>query len=227
MIEILHEDNHCLVVNKPAGCPTQPDSSGDPCLEALVRADLKRRYKKPGNVYLGLIHRLDRPTSGALLLAKTSKAAARLSSQSRDGRITKTYWAIVEGHVQPETGIWLDEILPGESGHSMKVVKSGTPGARSAETRYRILDEKDGLTLLELTLVTGRKHQIRLQCSSRGHPVLGDLRYGSKRRLDASDGGARIALHAREIRFNHPTREEAISVTAPAPADWPGVFALQ
>lgn len=223
MIEILHEDNHCLVVNKPAGCPSQPDDSGDASLEALVRDDLKRRYGKPGNVYLGLIHRLDRPTSGAILLAKTSKAAARLSEQSREGRISKTYWAIVEGDVEPETGVWLDQLRPAERGHSMRIARAGTTGAQATATHYRVLDKRQGLTLLELTLITGRKHQIRVQCGSRGHPVLGDLRYGGKRRVAADDGGARIALHAREIRFKHPTREEVISVTAPVPADWPAL----
>lgn len=220
-LDVLYEDNHCLVVNKPAGLPSQADESGDDSLVDLAGRYLKDRYAKPGNVYVGLAHRLDRPTSGVLLLARTSKAAGRLSSQFREGAVEKTYWAIVEGVPTAEEGVWTDRLEKDRRTNQSRALEDSEAGGKEAEVAYRVLRRGPGATTLELRPRTGRSHQLRVQLASRGLPIVGDLRYGAKRRLEASDGGSRIALHARSLRFIHPTRGEAISVDAPVPADWP------
>lgn len=221
MLDVLLEDNHCLVVNKPAGLLVQGDVTGEPTLLDAARAYLKERYAKPGNVYLGLVHRLDRPTSGVVLLARTSKAASRLSEQFRGGRVEKTYWAIVEGKPTTDAGEWSDWLCKDERTNTVSVVESGSPGAQSATLGYRVLSRRPGQTLLEVRPLTGRSHQIRVQLASRGLPILGDAKYGSRTALRAGDGGRRVALHARALTFQHPTRGEAIRVEAPIPADWP------
>lgn len=223
-LEIIYEDNHLLAVNKPAGLLTQGDDTGDASLVDLVREDLRVRFQKPGNVYVGLLHRLDRPVSGVVLLARTSKAASRLSSQFRDGRVEKVYWAIVEGTPSEEAGDWTDTLLKEEARNLVRVVPEGTRGGQEARLRYRVKSRLEaGLirTWLELRPVTGRSHQLRVQLASRGMPIVGDVKYGSGARLKALDGGARIALHARSLTFTHPTRGEAISLAAEVPADWP------
>jgi 23S rRNA pseudouridine1911/1915/1917 synthase len=223
-LEILHEDNHCLVVNKPAGLLAQGDSTGDLSLVDLVAADLKRRFHKPGNVFVGLVHRLDRVASGAVLLARTSKGAARLSDQFRQGTVQKLYRAIVEGRLDLEPGTqWLDTLLKDSGPNVVRVVPSHTPGGLEARTMARVISSNrtDGSTLVELRPITGRPHQLRVQLSSRGHPILGDRKYGARSRLACQLGGERIALHASELRFTHPTTREALCVRAPVPADWP------
>jgi 23S rRNA pseudouridine1911/1915/1917 synthase len=225
MLEILYEDNHCLAVNKPAGILTQGDATGAPCLIDAVRADLKVRYHKPGNVFVGLVHRLDRPTSGVLLLARTSKAAARLSAQFRAGTVEKRYWAIVEGSCPDEAGSWTDWLWKDERRNVVRVVPAGTPGARLARVDYRVLRRatgpRGGTTWFELRPISGRSHQLRVQLAARGFPILGDRKYGALGRLPALDGHARVALHARQLAFTHPTRREVIEVVAAVPADWP------
>ncbi len=211
-LEVLFEDNHCLAVNKPAGLLSQGDVSGEPSLVDVVTSYLKTRYQKPGNVYVGLLHRLDRPTSGVVLLAKTSKAASRLSDQFRQGAITKVYWAIVEGcpplrkgngstgstrTAEPTEPAWLPR----------KAVRGRRLGSSSA-----CWGGGPGFSKLELRPSTGRSHQLRVQLAARGLPILGDGKYGATSRLTALDGHLRIALHARGLTFNHPTRREAISV---------------
>lgn len=234
MLEILHEDNHCLAVNKPAGLLSQGDFTGDESLVSLAKAYLKTRYQKPGNVYVGLVHRLDRPTSGVVVLAKTSKGAARLSEQFRVGSITKTYWAVVDGEPVPESGEWFDRLEKDRSVNRVHVVDrdddaeaeadANDPAGREARVRYRRIGKVGRYTLMELTPLTGRGHQLRVQLASRGMPIAGDRKYGSRILVPASDGGTRILLHAREIRFTHPTSRESISIVAPLPSDWPSAL---
>ncbi len=218
-LEVLYEDNHCLAVNKPAGMPSQADESGAVPLVEIAADDIRRRYRKPGNVYVGLVHRLDRPTSGVVLLARTSKAASRLSTQFREGTIEKLYWAIVEGNLVEDQGMWIDRLAKDRrSNTSMTVEGEG----REARVDFRVLGRGRGTSWIELRPATGRSHQLRVQLASRGLPILGDRKYGARKRVEASDGGHRIALHARSLRFTHPTRMEEIWVEAPVPADWPG-----
>ncbi len=222
MLPILLEDNHCLAVDKPAGLLSQGDITGDPSVLDLASDYLKRRYAKPGNVYIGLVHRLDRPTSGVLLLAKTSKAAARLSEQFRDGQVRKTYLAVVEGRWTEDAGQWEDHLLKDERENQVRTVDPDTPGARAARLDYQILDRSGSTLLIRLEPRTGRGHQLRVQLASRGLTIVGDGRYGSSTRLRATDGRSRIALHAAELEFKHPTLPGRTTIVAPLPADWPG-----
>jgi 23S rRNA pseudouridine1911/1915/1917 synthase len=217
----LFEDNHCLAVNKPAGLLTQGDRSGEPSLVDLIRDDLKARYHKPGNVYVGLLHRLDRPTSGVVLVAKTSKAASRLSADFRSGRISKLYWAIVEGVVADPAGRWVDRLVKDRRANRVAVADDAHQRGQVAEVDFEVLDRRGRFTKLALKPATGRSHQLRAQLASRGLPILGDRKYGSTKSVKAQDGGFRIALHARQLTFTHPTLKEVISVEAAAPADWP------
>jgi 23S rRNA pseudouridine1911/1915/1917 synthase len=220
-LEILFEDNHCLAVNKPAGLLSQGDDSGAPSLVDLVTSYLKSRYNKPGNVYVGLLHRLDRPTSGVVLLAKTSKAAGRLSAQFRSATISKLYWAIVEGQPREREGEWIDVLAKDRPQNRVAVVPEESSGGKEARVGFRVVERWRRYAKLELMPQTGRSHQLRVQLAKRGLPILGDRKYGAKCILKAEDGHFRIALHARRLTFIHPTRQEAISVDAPAPADWP------
>ncbi|QDV37928.1 RluA family pseudouridine synthase [Tautonia plasticadhaerens] len=215
---VLFEDNHCLALDKPAGMPTQGDDSGDPSLVDWAREDLRVRHRKPGNVFVGLVHRLDRPVSGVVLLGRTSKGAGRLSAQFREGTVEKRYWAIVEGAPEQDEGTWSDLLVKDER-HNVVTVGAG---GKQAELSFRVLDRWRGRSLVEVRPASGRSHQIRVQLSSRGMPILGDLKYGSKVRVAAIDGGHRVALHARSLKFRHPTRPGAIEVVAPVPPDWPG-----
>jgi 23S rRNA pseudouridine1911/1915/1917 synthase len=221
MLAILHEDNHCLAVDKPAGLLSQGDATGDPSVVEEARAYLKATYAKPGNVYVGLVHRLDRPTSGVLLLARTSKGAARLSEQFRSGQVTKTYLAVVEGAWPDDSGEWEDWLLKDERTNVVDPVPPGTLGAHRANVSYRVVDRRATSLTIELRPTTGRGHQLRVQLASRGLPILGDRKYGARSTLLALDGRPRIALHARELRFRHPTRPEDLAIAAPIPADWP------
>jgi 23S rRNA pseudouridine1911/1915/1917 synthase len=220
-VQVLFEDNHCLAVNKPAGLLSQGDETGDTSLVDWARDYLKARYRKPGNVYVGLIHRLDRPTSGVVLLARTSKAASRLSEQFRAGTVSKTYWAIVEGELAGIEGRWDDVLEKDSQANRVRVRDQAEGGGQEARVEFRVLRRGPGFTKLELRPATGRSHQLRVQLASRGLPIAGDTKYGARTVLDAEDGRRRIALHARELAFTHPTRGEAISVVAPVPADWP------
>jgi 23S rRNA pseudouridine1911/1915/1917 synthase len=222
MLDVLFEDNHCLAVNKPAGLLTQGDVTGEPTLIDAARAYLKARYDKPGNVFVGLVHRLDRPVSGVVLLARTSKAAGRLSAQFREGTVEKVYWAVVEGRAPREvSGEWSDTIWKDERRNVVGVVPEGTPGGVEARLAFRVLGRRARTIALELRPITGRSHQLRVQLAARGWPIVGDRKYGATTTLWAIDGKPRIALHARRLTFTHPTRPEAISVPAPVPADWP------
>ena len=214
-ISILHEDNHCIVVDKPAGLLVQPDRTGDATVLDWVADDLRRRFAKPGQVFLAAAHRLDRPVSGALLLARTSKAASRLAEQFRTGRVEKTYWAWVE-HAPAEPEATLEHFLVKDPAtHSVRTAAAHEAGARLARLHYTTRSSGAQGALLEVRLETGRSHQIRVQLAAAGAPVTGDLRYGARRGL-----GAWIALHSRRLAFDHPTRAERIVVEAPLPETW-------
>ncbi len=220
-LDVLFEDNHCLAVNKPAGLPSQADSSGSACLVDLASSYIKTKYSKPGDVYLGLVHRLDRPTSGVVLLARTSKAASRLSAQFRAGTIEKVYWALVEGAPAEPEGEWIDRIEKFSDQNISRILPVSSTAGKEARVRYRVLEPMGRLTKIELRPGTGRGHQLRVQLAHRGLPIMGDVKYGASSGLRALDGGSRIALHAYGLGFTHPTRREAIWVEAPPPADWP------
>ena len=217
--EILFEDNHCLVLNKPAGMLSQGDETGEPSLVSWTAEYWKEKYHKPGNVYVGLVHRLDRPTSGVVLIARTSKAAGRLAEQFRRGEVSKLYWAIVEGRPEQDSGAWTDHL---EKDHRTNRVRTTEEGeGKVARVAYEILRSSPGTTKLALRPETGRSHQLRVQLAGRGMPIVGDRKYGSKRLVRALDGEPRIALHARELVFVHPTKGETIRIEAPVQADWP------
>jgi 23S rRNA pseudouridine1911/1915/1917 synthase len=220
---VLFEDNHCLAVAKPAPLLTQGVPAGVPTLEALVKAYLKEKYHKPGNVYLGIPHRLDRPVSGVVLFARNTKAARRLAEQFQSRQVTKVYWAAVEGTVEPAEGVWEDWLLKVAEEARTERVEAGTEGARQAVLRYRVLRGGEGWTLVDVRPETGRMHQIRVQAAVRGHPVVGDVLYGSARSFGPAAELPRdrvIALHGRSLTFLHPIRYEPVTVTAPLPEAW-------
>ena len=214
-LEILYEDNHLLAVVKPAGLATMGVPAERPSLLGLAKQYIKDRYDKPGNVYLGVVSRLDAPVTGVVVLARTSKAARRLTEQFRAGTVEKIYWAIIEGAIEPDSGGCIDWIGHDERHRRMWIVGPTAPGAKQARLSYRHLAVIEGGSLLEVTLDTGRKHQIRLQLAHRGHPILGDRKYGSRRPWPAG-----IALHARSLLITHPVSGEPLKLEAPLPIAW-------
>lgn len=218
---ILYEDNHCLAIAKPAGALTTGYDGSEEPLDRQLKHYLKAKYDKPGNVFLGVVHRLDRLTSGVLLYARTSKAAARLSAQFREGKVAKTYWAIVEGMVAPPNATWEDWLAANAGEGKVRVAAPGDPGVRRARLRYELKSAAHGLCWVEIRPETGRKHQIRVQFAQRGHPVFGDVKYGSRHRF-----GQAVALHARSLTFEHPTRHARVTLTAELPASWSRFAAL-
>ena len=225
MPDILLEDNHCLAINKPAGLLSQGDETGERSVVDLVRDYLKTTYAKPGNVFVGLIHRLDRPTSGVVLLARTSKGADRMSRQFRESTIRKVYLAVVEGCPSMKEGEWSDRLWKDESKNTVQVVDSGDSRGQNASVFYRLVERHGATSTIELVPHTGRSHQLRVQLASRGLPIVGDRKYGAISTLRAEDGRHRIALHARSLTFEHPTRAETLTVTALRPRDWPTLSA--
>jgi 23S rRNA pseudouridine1911/1915/1917 synthase len=221
-LQVLLEDNHCLAVAKPAPLLTQAPP-GVPSLEAMAKAYLKERYGKAGNVYLGVPHRLDRPVSGVVLFARSSKAARRLAEQFQERRVTKVYWAALEGDVQPMEGTWEDWMRKVPDEPRAERVDAGTAGAQHALLHYRRLAACAGSTLLEFRPQSGRMHQIRLQAALHGWPVRGDWLYGAALAFGPATDVPRdrvIALHAWALTFLHPIRYEPITVTAPLPESW-------
>lgn len=213
---VLYEDNHIIAVNKTCNEIVQGDKTGDTPLSEIVKAYIKEKYNKPGEVFLGVTHRLDRPTSGVVLFARTSKALTRLNEMFKSHeQIKKTYWAIVQGcPKQPEARLenWL---IRNEAQNKSYIAKPHANNAKQAILEYKTLVRGENYTLLEIDLETGRHHQIRCQLAAIGCPVKGDLKYGSKR--SNPDGG--ICLHARKIEFIHPVSKENICITAPVPND--------
>jgi 23S rRNA pseudouridine1911/1915/1917 synthase len=219
-LEILYEDNHCLAVAKPSGCVSAHYQGREETLDRAVKSYLKEKYQKPGNVFLGVVHRLDRPVSGVLLFARTSKAAARLAEQFREGTVDKVYWAIVEGDLPRSAGTLEDWLKKDPDAGRALVVEPRTPGARQALLHYQRRGSHGGLTWLELRPQTGRTHQLRVQLAHHDYPIYGDAKYGSVRTF-----GRAIALHARSLTFLHPVRYEPITLTTELPRAWRGRFA--
>ena len=208
---ILYEDNHLLVVNKRAGEIVQGDKTGDEPLLELVRQYIKVSANKPGNVFCGLVHRIDRPVSGAVIFAKTSKALARMNAMVKERTLQKTYWAIVEQAPEEPEGTLVHYLRKNERTNTSEVSKAEREGWQRAELSYHLMASGDRYHLLEVDLHTGRHHQIRAQLSAIGCPIKGDLKYGARR----SNEDGSISLHARRLRFEHPVRHEAIEVLAP------------
>ncbi|HZZ73288.1 MAG TPA: RluA family pseudouridine synthase [Pirellulales bacterium] len=213
-LRILFEDNHLLALDKPAGIATMGALPGEPSFAAEAKAYLKHQYQKPGNVYLGIVSRLDALVSGVILFARTSKAAARLTEQFKTRAVEKSYWALVEG-LLPSSGVFSDWLLKDDQAQRMRSVAENAAGAQWARLAYERLRTLADATFVEVRLETGRKHQIRVQFAERGHPILGDQKYGSRRPFPRA-----IALHSRRLRFEHPVSGETIELAAPLPHAW-------
>ncbi|NLU35655.1 MAG: RluA family pseudouridine synthase [Clostridiales bacterium] len=219
-IPILYEDNHLLVVEKPVNIPTQADASGDLDLLTILKQDLKIRYQKPGNVYLGLVHRLDRPVGGVMVFAKTSKAASRLSEQVRNHSFVKIYYAVLHGIPNPSKGRLEHYLAKDRSKNIVRVTEPTDKEGRHAILEFFILEEiknKTPLSLAEVQLFTGRSHQIRVQFSAIGHPLFGDQKYGK----GINQPGQQIALWSHEIRLMHPTKKEELVFISNPPDQYP------
>jgi len=220
---ILYEQGPCLVVCKPPGLATQAPAGID-SLEARIKAFLKERDRLPGAVYLGIPHRLDRPSSGAIVFGKNTRAARRLARQFERRQVGKTYWALVEGRILPESGTWEDFLRKVPDQPRAEVVPVGHPEGRKAVLHYRVFAAAGARTWLEIELQTGRMHQIRVQAAARGHPLLGDALYGSGVPFGPPHDDPRlraIALHARTLTFQDPFSKERVAITAPLPGFWP------
>ncbi len=212
-LHILYEDNHLIVVNKTNNDLVQKDATGDLALDDLLKVYLKNKYHKPGNVFLGIPHRLDRPVSGAVVFARTSKALTRLNELFRSGDVKKTYWALVKNRPQPESGTLVHFMVRNTKQNKSYCHASEVKDSKRAELDYRLLASSDQYHLLEIDLKTGRHHQIRAQLATLGCPIKGDLKYGFPR--SNPDGG--ISLHARQISFIHPVSSELVEIVAPPP----------
>lgn len=212
-LEVLFEDNHLIAVNKRCGDIVQGDKTGDQPLSEVVKAYLKSKYNKPGNVFAGVAHRIDRPVSGVVVFAKTSKALTRINALFKEKEVSKTYWACVAPVPERSSDVLVHHLLKDQKRNKSKPVKPGTKDAKRAETAYKVLAHADRYTLLEVNPVTGRHHQIRAQLSAAGFPIKGDLKYGAPR--SNPDGG--IHLHARSITFVHPVAKTPLTVVAPTP----------
>lgn len=214
-LQVLHEDNHLIIVNKRPGDIVQGDKTGDVPLSEVVKEYLKIKYNKPGNVYLGVVHRLDRPTSGIVLFAKTSKALPRLNKLFKEKDAKKTYWAIVK-NVPPKQEDTLVHFMKRNSKQNKSYAHiKEVPDSKKAILEYRVIKQLNNYFLLEIDLHTGRHHQIRSQMSSIGSPIKGDLKYG----FDRSNKDGSIHLHARKLEFEHPVKKEKINIIAPPPQD--------
>ncbi|MES2386616.1 MAG: RluA family pseudouridine synthase [Bacteroidota bacterium] len=209
----LYEDNHLIIVNKPAGIPVQPDESNDKTMSDYVKDYIKQQYNKPGDVFLGTVHRLDRPVSGAIVFARTSKALERMNEIFRKRQVQKTYWALVAKRPEYESGKMTNWLIKDEKTNTVACFDEDMEGSQKAELYYRTLGKLNGFWLLEVNPITGRSHQIRAQLSHAGAPIRGDLKYGyPKPNEDRS-----ICLHARRLWFMHPVKKEPLIITAGVP----------
>lgn len=216
-VPILYEDNHLLLVEKPVNIPVQEDSSRDLDLLNLLKAGIKKRENKPGNVYLGLVHRLDRPVGGTMVFAKTSKAAARLSDMMRRQVIERKYWAVIHGTPKKKRGQLVDYLHKNTKKNQVAIVGEKHPQGKKAILNYEVLQSKQGLSLVVVQLETGRPHQIRVQLAGMGHPIYGDQKYGGK----LSQAGQQIALWASSLDVEHPIKKEAVKVRSFPPQKYP------
>lgn len=216
-IKILYEDNHVLVVEKPVNIPVQGDSSGDQDLLTILKEDIKVRYQKPGNVYLGLVHRLDRPVGGVIVFAKTSKAASRLSDILRKQEFDRSYLAVVWGTPAKKQAVLEHYLKKNHRKNQVSVVSANDKDAKKAKLEYKVVASTGELTLLHVKLHTGRPHQIRVQLTAIGCPLYGDQKYGSK----INSPGQQIALWAYSAKFQHPTKKESISLQSLPPKQYP------
>ncbi len=211
--DILYEDNHIIVVNKQVSDIVQGDKTGDIPLSEIIKEYIKEKYNKPGNVFLGVAHRLDRPVSGAVVFAKTSKALIRLNEMLRDKKLDKTYWAVVEKRPKIEFGKLVHYLRKNQEKNKSSVVNQKAKGALKAELDYKLINDSDNFSLLEIKLITGRHHQIRVQLAKIGSPIKGDVKYGYKR----TNNDASIHLHSRRLEFIHPVKKTLLKITAPPP----------
>ncbi len=213
MQTVLYEDNHLLSINKSAGTLVQGDATGDKPLVDICKDYIKEKYKKPGDVFLGVVHRLDRPVSGVVVFARTSKSLERMNELFRNRETKKTYWALVDKKPPQQEGTLIHWLAKDEKKNKTTAYKKEHPEGQRSELSYKIIEHRSGLFLLEVNPITGRPHQIRVQLASMGCPIVGDLKYGfSKANEDAS-----ICLHAKQLHFIHPVRKEPITITASLP----------
>ena len=212
-LEVLYEDNHIIAINKRSSDIVQGDKTGDTPLSEFVKQYLKEKYNKPGEVFVGTVHRIDRPVSGIVLFAKTSKALARLNQLFQTKEIQKTYWAVVKNKPSHTKGNLVHYLKKNEAKNTSRAFPRETPGALRSELNYEVIADSDTYFLLEVHPLTGRHHQIRVQLASMGSPIKGDLKYG----FDRSNKDASIHLHARKIEFIHPVKKEPLTIIAPVP----------
>ena len=217
MVKVIYEDNHLLVVQKPVNILSQGDNTNDDDMVNLLKKYLKEKYNKPGNVFVGLVHRLDRPVGGCMVFAKTSKAASRLSEQVRNKTFKKTYRAVIHGNMNKKSDDLLDYLYKNKKTNMVSVVSKNTKEAKDAKLSYETLDSQKGFSLVEIDLQTGRPHQIRVQFASRKHPLFGDQRYGQK----LNKVGQQIALWSYKIEINHPITKEKMEFICDVPNKYP------
>jgi 23S rRNA pseudouridine1911/1915/1917 synthase len=217
MLDVLYEDNHLLAVNKPAMLATMGVAADIPSLLTVAKDYIRRKYAKPGEVYLGIVSRLDAPVTGVVLMARTSKAAARLTELFKKRDVDKTYWALVEGRIEPASGRLVHYLRKDERHRKMHVATAAASDAQRAELSYRMLQYTQGINRLEIQLLTGRKHQIRVQLADAFAPIVGDRKYGSQRSFPRG-----IALHSRRLEFEHPVKKSPLVIEAPLPESWEG-----
>jgi len=213
MLTVIYEDNHLLAINKKAGTLVQGDATGDKPLADICKDYIKEKYKKPGEVFLGVVHRLDRPVSGVIIFARTSKALERMNALFRNKETQKTYWALVSNKPPVQSNTLIHWLVKDEKKNKTTAYKKENPEGQRSELSYKIISQKSGLFLLEVKPITGRPHQIRVQLASMGCPIVGDLKYG----YDAPNEDASICLHAKQLEFIHPVKKEAVIITAELP----------
>ncbi|MCR5269453.1 MAG: RNA pseudouridine synthase [Prevotella sp.] len=214
-MDVVYEDNHIIIVNKQSGEIVQGDKTGDRPLSDIVKDYIKQKYQKPGEVFLGVVHRLDRPVSGLVVFARTSKALTRLNKMFAEGQVHKTYWALVQGCPEKDEDLLTHWLTRNEQQNKSYAYQREVPRSKKAQLKYRVLSRGDNYSLVEVQLMTGRHHQIRCQLSAIGCPIKGDLKYGSKR----SNADGSISLQSHKVEFVHPVSKQVVCIEAPLPPD--------